>query len=506
VRFIQCAKCKTSYEGCCSKVCRELSSYSPFIIVTVHQLYLLNAHAIVPCSALNWLFCPTEQACARSFAAATTSSACAIQPQQQQYQQKALLSRATQRRTVQRGSDGAELQAAAAVGPFGASESERIYPAMFQHHAVSQQSSEVGVNSYGSNNCESGSDENMFVANAGAGAGAVASSLRSAVKEPSLLSVPVSALSEYCHRHSSLEPLALQLLREETLTAYASSPGAARMLSDPLQGRILTLLAAVSGAKRGLELGTFTGYSALSLALGMSRALSSQPEDAARASLITCDTDPHATAIARRHFDSSGLGDAIDFRHQSAASLLAELCAEQIASPAFSGFDIVFLDADKKQYKEYLLTLLGEGGSSSTAAAGEPLLQDGALILVDNTLWKGHVLKKVQELAWMIAFDLILSGFKCLFCTLIRLLYSQHPDLAAYAPADALMLSNHMTNDHRQNDQGNTKRNKIKSRSKRSESVTDSMHEFNCFVAAHPKLQPLMLPLRDGLTVIRYQK
>jgi caffeoyl-CoA O-methyltransferase len=424
VRFIQCAKCKASYEGCCSKVCRELSSNSPFIIITVQQLYLLNAHAIVPCSALNCLLCPTEQACARSFAAATTSSACAIQPQQQQYQQKALLSRATQRRTVQRGSDGAEVQAAATVGSVGASESERMYPALFQHHAVCQQSPGIGANSYESHNCESGSDENIFVANAGAGEGAgegaVASSFRSAIKEPSLLSGPVSALSEYCHRYSSPEPLALQLLREETLAAYASSPGAARMLSDPLQGRILTLLAAVSGAKRGLELGTFTGYSALSLALGMSQASSRQPEDAARASLITCDTDPHATAIARRHFDSSGLGHAIDFRHQSAASLLAELRAEQIASPAFSSFDIVFLDADKKQYKEYLLTLLGEGGSSSAAAAVMPLLQDGALILVDNTLWKGHVLKKVQELACMIAFDLILSGFKCLFCTLIR--------------------------------------------------------------------------------------
>ena len=113
------------------------------------------------------------------------------------------------------------------------------------------------------------------------------------------------------------------------------------------------------GARRILELGTFTGYSSISMA-------SALPPDG---QVITCDVDPEATAIARRYMDESGYGDRIEIRLGPALETI-----ETLDGP----FDLVFIDADKENYVNYYEATL-------------PLLADGGLMVVDNTLWSGRV-------------------------------------------------------------------------------------------------------------------
>jgi caffeoyl-CoA O-methyltransferase len=186
----------------------------------------------------------------------------------------------------------------------------------------------------------------------------------------------MEALALYSEAHSVQEPANLAALREETLALYAQSPAAARMLCDPLQGRVLALLSTLSRARNVLELGAFTGYSALSLCQG----LPGDPQAAERR-VVTCEPDPAARAVAARHIALAGLEGRIELRADKAADVLAALRADE-ASPLL---DIAFIDADKKQYVQYVRTLIG-------ADDGRPLLADGALIIVDNTLWKGLVL------------------------------------------------------------------------------------------------------------------
>lgn len=204
----------------------------------------------------------------------------------------------------------------------------------------------------------------------------------------------MEALAQYCEKHSTAEPALLSQVRAETLAHYAHSPGASRMLSDPLQGRLLSLLVTLSSATHVLELGAFTGYSAICLALGLEG-------DAAATTrrVISCEPDPVARGIAQRHIEAGGLQGRVDLRDTKAADLLRQL-GEDPASPLF---DVVFLDADKKQYTQYVRTLLGGADSVVQEAGkvdehvtgtgtGRAMLRDGALIIVDNTLWKGLVL------------------------------------------------------------------------------------------------------------------
>ena len=166
-------------------------------------------------------------------------------------------------------------------------------------------------------------------------------------------------LYDYLLGVSLREPPLLARLREET----AALPHAIMQVS-PEQGQFMALLAEVLGAKRVIEVGTFTGYSALVVALAL-------PPDG---HLITCDVDEETTAIARRYWAEAGVAGRIDLRLGPAVDTLDALLADGAAG----SFDLAFIDADKKNYDSYYERTLA-------------LLRRGGLMVIDNVLWSGAV-------------------------------------------------------------------------------------------------------------------
>jgi caffeoyl-CoA O-methyltransferase len=160
----------------------------------------------------------------------------------------------------------------------------------------------------------------------------------------------------YAAAHSDPVPQLLDELREETY-ATMSFP---QMQVGRIEGALLKMLVRLIGARRVVEIGMFTGYSALSIAEGL-------PDDGV---LVTCDVDPKAEAIARRYFARSPHGKKIDVRMGPALDTIRKL-----APP----LDFVFIDADKANYERYYEAAL-------------PLLRPGGLIVADNALWSGSVL------------------------------------------------------------------------------------------------------------------
>ena len=150
-------------------------------------------------------------------------------------------------------------------------------------------------------------------------------------------------------------------LFERLATETREKTTAPQMMVGRIEGRFLANLVALKQAHRVLEIGTFTGYSAISMA-------SALPADG---ELITCDVDPDATAIARRYMDESGHGDKIEIKLGPALETLTTL-----EGP----FDIVFIDADKPNYRNYY-------------EASLPLLADDGLLIADNVLWSGRVVE-----------------------------------------------------------------------------------------------------------------
>ena len=136
---------------------------------------------------------------------------------------------------------------------------------------------------------------------------------------------------------------------------------APQMMVGRLEGGFLAALVQLTGAKRILELGTFTGYSSISMATAL-------PDDGR---IITCDVDPDATSIARRYMDESGHGHKIEIRLGPALETI-----ETLDGP----FDLVFIDADKPNYENYYEAAL-------------PKLADDGLLIADNVLWSGRVVE-----------------------------------------------------------------------------------------------------------------
>ena len=161
----------------------------------------------------------------------------------------------------------------------------------------------------------------------------------------------------YAEAHTTHDGELFDRLGEET-RAKTTAP---QMMVGRIEGRFLATLVALHGARRILEIGTFTGYSAISMA-------SALPADG---ELITCDVDPEATSIARRYMDESGHAGKIDIRLGPALETL-----ESLDGP----FDIVFIDADKPNYRNYY-------------EASLPLLADDGLLIADNVLWSGRVVE-----------------------------------------------------------------------------------------------------------------
>ncbi|AUC61935.1 O-methyltransferase MysB [Cyanobacterium sp. HL-69] len=178
------------------------------------------------------------------------------------------------------------------------------------------------------------------------------------------------------------------------------------MLSGHIEGQMLQIFVKMLGAKNVLEIGMFTGYSALAMAEAL-------PDDG---KVIACEVDDYVAKFAQECFSHSPHGEKITVKVAPALDTMAELAQED------KNFDLVFIDANKKEYKDYFNLLLDK-----------KLVSPGCLIVVDNTLYQGQV----------------------------------------YLPE-----------------------------SKRTENG-QAIHEFNQMVAQDERVQQVLLPLRDGLTVIR---
>ena len=173
------------------------------------------------------------------------------------------------------------------------------------------------------------------------------------------------ALYEYLLSVSLREPDVLCRLREET----AKMPQHNMQIS-PEQGQFMALLVELTGARKCLEVGTFTGYSTLSLALAL-------PEDG---QIVACDISEEFTSRAKPYWQKAGVAEKIDLRLGPALETLDAL----IADGESGAFDFAFIDADKVNYQGYFQRALD-------------LIRRGGLILVDNVLWSGAVVDPARD-------------------------------------------------------------------------------------------------------------
>tara|TARA_B110000027_G_C15989067_1_gene242323 strand:- start:75 stop:716 length:642 start_codon:yes stop_codon:yes gene_type:complete len=167
-------------------------------------------------------------------------------------------------------------------------------------------------------------------------------------------------LDDYVVRHSEDEPALLKALTRETYQKILQP----RMLSGHYQGRVLSVLSKLIRPKSILELGTFTGYSALCLAEGLDK----------NGVLHTIDINEELVAFQRTYFDKSGFGSQIIQHLGSALDIIPTLD---------TSFDLVFMDADKTNYINYFHQIIDK-------------LNPGGVILSDNVLWSGKVIEAVD--------------------------------------------------------------------------------------------------------------
>ncbi len=203
-------------------------------------------------------------------------------------------------------------------------------------------------------------------------------------------------IEEYAEEHTSPDPEELRALADETLRGFELP----EMMVGPLEGQFLQMLTHALRPRVILEIGTFTGYSALSMAAALG------PEGR----IITCEVNDRHATLARRHIASSRWADRILVEVGPALETIARL-----EGP----FDFVFIDADKVSYLNYLEAVI-------------PRLAPHGLIAVDNTLWGGRVLDETNR-----------------------------------------------------------------------DPETEAIRRFNDVVAADPRLVCVVLPIRDGVTLIR---
>lgn len=168
-------------------------------------------------------------------------------------------------------------------------------------------------------------------------------------------------LDDYVVAHSQCEPELLQQLSRETWQKVL----APRMLSGHFQGRVLSIISKLINPKNIIEIGTYTGYSALCLAEGMQ----------SNGQLHTIDTNEELYDLQRKYFDKSNYGNQIIQHIGNALDIIPSINET---------FDLVFIDADKKNYPKYLEIIL-------------PKLKSGSVILSDNVLWTGKVIEPLQK-------------------------------------------------------------------------------------------------------------
>jgi caffeoyl-CoA O-methyltransferase len=170
-------------------------------------------------------------------------------------------------------------------------------------------------------------------------------------------------LAEYVEAHSSAPDQILRDLATETASRFGAASG---MQIGPEQGAFMTMLARLIGAGRAVEVGTFTGYSAICIARGLG-------DDG---SLLCCDVSEEWTSVARDYWKRAGLADRIELRLGPAARTLRSL-------PGGTAFDLAFIDADKTGYVEYWDLIV-------------PMIRQNGLIIVDNTLSHGRVVDRAN--------------------------------------------------------------------------------------------------------------
>lgn len=166
------------------------------------------------------------------------------------------------------------------------------------------------------------------------------------------------ALHDYVVAHSTAPDELLVDLAARTVSRFSASAG---MQIGPEQGTFMTLLAKLISARTAIEVGTFTGYSAICIARGLA--------DGGR--LLCCDVSEEWTSLAREYWQRAGLADRIELRLGPAGQTLRDL-------PAGTSFDFAFIDADKTGYVEYWDLIV-------------PMVRPGGVICVDNTLSRGRV-------------------------------------------------------------------------------------------------------------------
>ncbi len=169
------------------------------------------------------------------------------------------------------------------------------------------------------------------------------------------------SVAAYVEDHTTAPEPRMTRLADETRESLPA-PG---MLTGAVEGRLLEMLVWATGASRVLELGTYSGYSALSMAAALGEG----------GRIVTCEVSPEHAAFAQRHIDASPYAERIDVRVGPALDTVATL-----EGP----FDLVFIDADKGGYHDYYKAVV-------------PLLAARGLIVVDNTLWSGRVADPAEE-------------------------------------------------------------------------------------------------------------
>lgn len=168
------------------------------------------------------------------------------------------------------------------------------------------------------------------------------------------------ALYDYLVAHGVREHPLLRRLRDE----MADHPRASMQIA-PEQGALMAMLVRLLDARRCLEVGVFTGYSSLAVAMAL-------PEDGR---LVACDVSEEWTRIARQYWEEAGVADKVELRLAPATETLDAL----LAGGEAGRFDFAFIDADKESYEDYYARTL-------------ELVRSGGLIVVDNVLWKGQVI------------------------------------------------------------------------------------------------------------------
>ena len=174
-------------------------------------------------------------------------------------------------------------------------------------------------------------------------------------------------LEKYIHDHTSPEEELLHELDRETNLRVVQP----RMISGHVQGKLLEMLVRMHQPRTILEIGTFTGYSALCMAAGLEEG----------AVLHTCEVEDELEPLSQSFFDRSQHGHKINLHIGSALDIAPTLGCE---------FDMVFIDGDKREYPEYYRMLMGDNGN-------KPLVHSGSVMIADNILWYGKVVQPVAH-------------------------------------------------------------------------------------------------------------